>query len=41
MLADRIYYADSAERAGKYVKDNQGATQVILKYIQEKRLLTS
>ncbi|MBL7746501.1 MAG: 3-deoxy-D-manno-octulosonic acid transferase [Chitinophagaceae bacterium] len=30
-----------SEAAGNYVRSNRGATQIILQYIQEKRLLTS
>jgi 3-deoxy-D-manno-octulosonic-acid transferase len=33
--------ARGSEAAGNYVRSNRGATQIILQFIQEKRLLTN
>lgn len=41
LLHDRIKYQLSATAAGEFVKKNAGATEKILNYFQEKRLLTN
>jgi len=41
MLADPKWLAESGESAGNYVRSKEGATQRVLAYIQENRLLTS
>lgn len=41
LLNNREDYTLAAEAAVKFVKDNAGATNVVLRYIQENRLLTS
>ncbi|RZJ37547.1 MAG: glycosyltransferase [Chryseobacterium sp.] len=41
LLTDESKYQQSAVAAGKYVADNKGASNMIMKYIQEKRLLTN
>ncbi|SFQ33932.1 3-deoxy-D-manno-octulosonic acid transferase [Parafilimonas terrae] len=41
LLQDEYLYRQACRIAGDYVKDNAGATGIIMKYIQEKRLLTS
>ncbi|MGX5820396.1 3-deoxy-D-manno-octulosonic acid transferase [Chitinophaga lutea] len=39
-LEDAYYYEQTAEIAGRYVEEHQGATGRIMLYIQEKRFLT-
>lgn len=39
-LDDPYYYGQAAEIAGRFVEENQGATEKIVRYIQEKRFLT-
>lgn len=41
LLNDKKLYSESCHAAGQYVKQHQGATQKILAYIQENRLLMS
>ncbi|RXK87129.1 3-deoxy-D-manno-octulosonic acid transferase [Filimonas effusa] len=41
LLSDEVMYQAACRNAGNYVKDNTGATERIVSYIQEKRLLTS
>lgn len=41
LLNDPQAYRKSCESAKRYVWDNRGATEIILGYVQEKRLLTS
>ena len=41
LLTDQEAYTKSAQAAGQYVHHNGGATQTIMHYIQEKRLLTN
>ena len=41
LLQDEYLYRQACRIAGDYVKDNAGATGIIMKYIQEKRLLTN
>jgi 3-deoxy-D-manno-octulosonic-acid transferase len=36
-----FFYSETADKAGKFVRINAGATQKIMQYIQEKRLLTN
>ncbi len=40
LLSDSILYKQTCEAAGKYIHQHAGATQAIMQYIQEKRLLT-
>ncbi|WP_211999731.1 3-deoxy-D-manno-octulosonic acid transferase [Chitinophaga sp. HK235] len=40
LLNDPEFYGKTASIAGNYVKDNKGATEKILQYIQEKRFLS-
>jgi len=40
LLTDTLYYEEMAKKSFEYVRINRGATQMILNYIQEKRLLT-
>ncbi|WP_162946602.1 3-deoxy-D-manno-octulosonic acid transferase [Chitinophaga barathri] len=39
-LKDPYYYEQTAEITGRFVQENQGATDKIMHYIQEKRFLT-
>ncbi|MGN6509585.1 MAG: 3-deoxy-D-manno-octulosonic acid transferase [Chitinophaga sp.] len=39
-LNDAYYYGQTSEIAGRFVEENQGATDKIVHYIQEKRFLT-
>ncbi|MBO9150733.1 3-deoxy-D-manno-octulosonic acid transferase [Chitinophaga sp. GCM10012297] len=39
-LKDPYYYGQASEIAGRFVEENQGATDKIIRYIQEKRFLT-
>lgn len=41
LLVDPVHYQETSARAGEFVKNNAGATQKIVAFIQEKRLLTS
>jgi 3-deoxy-D-manno-octulosonic-acid transferase len=41
LTADKSKYDQSGVAAGKFVRDNVGATEKIMKFIQENRLLTS
>lgn len=41
LLEQQALYASTAQQAGDYVRSNAGATDAILQYFQEKRLLTS
>lgn len=41
LLNDQKVYTTSCESAGTYVQNNKGATDIILNYIQENRLLTN
>ncbi|MDE3249002.1 MAG: 3-deoxy-D-manno-octulosonic acid transferase, partial [Bacteroidota bacterium] len=41
LLENEEDYLMAAEAAAKYVKGNAGATSVVLRYIQENRLLTN
>ncbi len=41
LIGSSIDYTHAAAAAGNYVKENAGATRIIIKYIQENRLLTS
>ena len=41
LLNDQKVYTTSCESAGAYVQNNKGATDIILNYIQENRLLTN
>jgi 3-deoxy-D-manno-octulosonic-acid transferase len=41
LLIDPVHYQETSARAGEFVKNNAGATQKIVAFIQEKRLLTS
>lgn len=36
-----FFYSETADKAEKFVRINAGATQKIIQFIQEKRLLTS
>ncbi|WP_346318984.1 glycosyltransferase N-terminal domain-containing protein [Chitinophaga sp. YIM B06452] len=40
-LQDPYFYGQAEETAGRFVEQNQGATEKIVRYIQEKRFLTS
>ncbi|HYM94889.1 MAG TPA: hypothetical protein VET23_12165 [Chitinophagaceae bacterium] len=40
-IANTSFYLETGNNAGGYVKTNAGATEKILHYIQEKRLLTN
>ena len=40
-MHDELVYNNACEKAKEYVYANKGATEKILRYIQEKRLLTS
>jgi hypothetical protein len=41
LLADQSEYNYRSKAAGDFVHSNQGATEKIIQFIQEKRLLTS
>ena len=41
LLEDKETYNDACIKAETYVQSKTGATQTVIKYIQEKRLLTS
>jgi 3-deoxy-D-manno-octulosonic-acid transferase len=41
LLQNKIFYTQSSNAAGNYVRSKTGATDKIITYIQEKRLLTS
>jgi len=41
LFSDTVIYREMCEAAKKYVTSKKGATETILRYIQEKRLLTS
>lgn len=41
LLNDEIFYTEACNIAGEYVKNNAGATNAIINYIQAKRLLIS
>ena len=41
LLVNKDEYDHRSRAAGGFVQDNKGATQKIIQYIQEKRLLTS
>ena len=41
LLEDEVLYKEGCKISGDYVKQNAGATGMILKYIQENRLLTN
>lgn len=41
LLSDSVAYNNISRAAGEYVKENAGATNKIVNYIQEKRLLTN
>ena len=41
LLNDQVLYNEACNTAGKYVKNNTGATNVIMDYIYENRLLTN
>ena len=41
LLLNPVHYEETSVRAGEFVKNNAGATQKIVAFIQEKRLLTS
>lgn len=41
LLADEKFYAEACNISGEYVKNNIGATAVIIQYIQENLLLTN
>ena len=40
-MQDEPAYSNACEKAKEYVYANKGATEKILSYIQEKRLLTN
>jgi 3-deoxy-D-manno-octulosonic-acid transferase len=39
-LTDQLYCEETGKKSFEYVRKNKGATEKILNYIQEKRLLT-
>jgi len=39
LLSDENLYKEACNIAGEYVKHNSGATNAVMKYIQENRLL--
>ena len=41
LLEDEGLYEEACKISGDYVKQNAGATSIILQYIQENRLLTN
>jgi hypothetical protein len=41
LLSDENLYIEASKIAGNYVKNNAGATNAIIQYIQENRLLTN
>jgi 3-deoxy-D-manno-octulosonic-acid transferase len=41
LLSDERLYKEAADIAGDYVKNNAGATNAIMNYIQGNRLLTN
>lgn len=41
LLLNPAFYGETGEKAGQFVKNNTGAVEKILNYIQEKRLLTN
>jgi 3-deoxy-D-manno-octulosonic-acid transferase len=41
LLLNPAFYGETGEKAGQFVKNNTGAVEKIMNYIQEKRLLTN
>lgn len=41
LLTDNTLYKNACNNAGNYIKNNAGATRLVMDYIQEKRLLTN